>query len=195
MTAAILCGGKSKRFGEDKALFKIDNTPLFEVVYRKIKDLFSEIIIVSKKLLPFSHMDVTLAKDIYDAGPLGAIYTALFYAKSERVFVIGCDMPFINPELVKFFIDYRKTYDLLMAKTPDGLQPLFSIYTKRCLPKIKLSIERGNFKISSFIRGVKTVFLESTFFSHIDKELLTFFNINTKSDLKNIEDRLRYLHF
>ncbi len=47
MTGIILAGGKSRRMGTNKAFIDSGGVPLFERVYRVVKEIFSEIIIVT----------------------------------------------------------------------------------------------------------------------------------------------------
>ncbi len=44
-----------------------------------------------------------------DKGSLGGIYTALSQASSESVLVLACDMPFVNPDLLRFMIKPSST--------------------------------------------------------------------------------------
>jgi molybdopterin-guanine dinucleotide biosynthesis protein A len=37
-------------------------------------------------------------------GPLGGIFTGLTYSTSEHSFVMGCDMPFVEPRLIGYMI-------------------------------------------------------------------------------------------
>jgi molybdopterin-guanine dinucleotide biosynthesis protein A len=106
MTGIILAGGKSTRMGEDKAFIEVGEVPLFERAYRVLREIFSEIIIVANDARPFENYEARLQKDIIsDKGALGGLYTGLFHSQSHHAFCAACDMPLLNPRLIKYMAE------------------------------------------------------------------------------------------
>ena len=64
MTGIILAGGKSRRMGGNKAFIDAGGVPLIERVYRVLREIFPEVIIVANDAHPFEMYDARLQKDI-----------------------------------------------------------------------------------------------------------------------------------
>jgi molybdopterin-guanine dinucleotide biosynthesis protein A len=114
MTGIILAGGKSQRMGRNKAFIDSGGIPLFERVYRIFREIFSEIIIVANDVLPFKNHEAILLRDIIlGKGALGGLYTGLFHSSNYHAFCAACDMPFLNPGVIKYMREERDEYDVI----------------------------------------------------------------------------------
>ena len=180
MTAIILVKGKSKRIGEDKAFLKINENCLIELVIKKLQVVFTDILIVSPNPSFYNFLGVRAIKDIiFKKGPLGAIYTGLSFAEDEYSFVCGCDMPFLNSNLLVVMKKMAKNWDILVPVINGFLEPLHSIYSKNCLKAIKRHLDRDDLKVKSFFSEVRCRYLSEKIVRRYDPQLLTFFNLNT----------------
>ncbi|NUM36777.1 MAG: molybdenum cofactor guanylyltransferase, partial [Candidatus Brocadiae bacterium] len=102
ISCVILSGGKSSRMGQNKALMKIGNQSLIEIMYGKVKGLFREILISSNSPHEYSFLNIPIVPDlVQNKGPIAGIYSGLKSAKNDRVFFISCDIPLMTPELIK----------------------------------------------------------------------------------------------
>ena len=107
-TAIILAGGFSKRFGSDKGILKIANTPLINHVVKRVSSLVNEIIIVtnSKKKINLYSKEIIGVKvafflDIYDSiGPLGGALTGLKHSAGDYSLIVPFDTPFLSNRTV-----------------------------------------------------------------------------------------------
>jgi molybdopterin-guanine dinucleotide biosynthesis protein A len=116
-------------------------------------------------------------------GPLEAIRTALSNSLTSRVALVGCDLPFVTPEL----------FDLLLrlpgdqhATVPVGadknLEPLCAIYRTEALPVVTGLMARGERKISLLFDRVPTRLVTFDELRHLPGSELFFENINTPED-------------
>lgn len=197
ISAVILAGGKSKRFGKNKAFLKIGDRILIDQIVEKMAGLSNEIIIVTNILkkfyyLPkkFDYLNVKLIKDITPyKGSLGGIYSGLLFAENNSNFVVACDMPFLNISLLKYIISFCQDYDVVIPKINNFFEPLHAIYSKKCLKPIKKLIDEDNLKIIDFFKDVDVKFIGKNEIEKFDPDLLSIFNINTLEDLKIAEER------
>jgi len=189
--AVILAGGKSNRMGKDKAFLLLGNKPLFEYVLKVCAHLFKDIMVITKDPDPFLKYPVRVERDIVDAGALGGLYTGLSLALTPFVFCVACDMPFLREEFVKYLISLKNGYDAVVPMGPDGLHPLCAVYSKSCLNPIEKSIAEGNRRISSFFKEIKLRLVKAEEVRIFDPQFLSFFNINTPSDLRRAEKALK----
>jgi Molybdopterin-guanine dinucleotide biosynthesis protein A len=89
----ILAGGRSSRFGDDKCAFEIDNRTMLE----RVLDALEDPVVVSDRQRKISKGRLILDREL--RGPVRAIAQALPLLKANRVFITGCDFPFLKPEI------------------------------------------------------------------------------------------------
>jgi molybdopterin-guanine dinucleotide biosynthesis protein A len=188
MTGIILSGGKSIRMGgENKAFLSINGEFVIDRVLKIFKELFDETIIVTNSPLDYLDYDVRIVTDIIKGkAALGGIYTGLFYASSEHCFVSACDMPFLDKRFIEYMISSIKGYDIIVPHASDGLQPLHSIYSKKCIPLMKKLIDRDDLKIRILYKKMNTLTLPTDTIRSFDQNERMFLNINSHEDFKRI---------
>jgi molybdopterin-guanine dinucleotide biosynthesis protein A len=187
MTGVILSGGKSARMGTNKAFLEIEGIRLIDRITLMFRDMFREVILVTNSPLDYLDQDCVIAADIFkNKGALGGIYTGLFYASFDHVFVSACDMPFLNRSFIEHMIKCADRYDIVVPEPPDGLQPLHAIYSKRCLSPIKKLMDTGDLKITGFYKGLKTMVIPEADIKSFDPKGKMFMNVNTREDLERI---------
>ena len=187
MTGIILAGGKSRRMGENKAFIDVGGVPLFERVYRVFKEIFTEIIVVANDAGLFEGYEARLQKDILlNKGPLGGLYTGLFYSSNYHAFCTACDMPFLNPRLIKYMVEERGEYDVIVPKTPDGLHPLHAIYSKKCLSPMRQLLDRDDLRIVNFFHRVRVRYIDETEIRKVDPHMRSFINVNTEEEMETV---------
>jgi molybdopterin-guanine dinucleotide biosynthesis protein A len=102
-SAAILCGGRSRRMGRDKALLEVDGVPMVVRVAQAADAAgASGIATVGGDgdgiAAAFGAIDVdVVADDTPGEGPLGGILTALSRLDTDLVLILGCDLVTPSP--------------------------------------------------------------------------------------------------
>lgn len=185
VTGIILAGGRSSRFGSNKAFATIGNETLVERVVRQIQDIFPEVIIVTNDPLAYVDLGLTIVTDIIPhQGPLGGIYTGLFFGRFPSVFVTACDMPFINTPLIRYMVSRKESFDVVVPKIDDKFEPLCALYGKRCLKPMQKLLEGGKRQVIEVFKSVKVLTIEKDEVHRFDPGEKCFFNINTVEDWK-----------
>ena len=188
VTGIILVGGKSLRFGRNKAVEKIAGMTLVERVIRRLSAITHEIILVtnddSNQFAEFNFVDVVT--DIYPAkGPLGGIYTGLVFSHSVANIVVACDMPFLNTELLGYMVNLLHGFDAVVPRWQNGqIEPLHGIYSIGCVPVMKKRLENEQLSISGCLQEMRIRYLEQAEFIKFDPESRSFFNINSQADVE-----------
>lgn len=185
MSAVILAGGKSRRMGKDKRTLEWGGTKFLDSVCFTLGELFDEIILVTAiEDYPCGHLPVRLVTDsIPQKGSLGGLFTGIREASYSCVFVVACDMPFLNPLVISRLCALPEN-DVVMPKLSTGYQPLHARYSKRCSVIMEKMIKEGNLRIQSLIQDptLSIQIVEETFFNDIDPHGYSFLNINTPAD-------------
>jgi molybdenum cofactor guanylyltransferase len=187
ITGIILAGGKNSRMGTNKAFLEIDGSRLIDKTINIYREIFPEIIIVTNDPLSYIEFtDAAIVTDIYKGkGPLGGIYTGLFYANNSYAFVTACDMPFLNKDFIIYLIEQTGKYDVIVPDLPDGFQALHAIYSRNCLSRLKRMIDADKLKISGFYKEIRLLSIKEEQIKPFNKDGRLFFNINTPEDLKS----------
>ena len=193
---AVLAGGKSQRFGEDKSQVQLGNQLLIDYVLAEIIDVFNEIIIVSNNLIKFNQSEkVSLIKDFKkNLGPLGGVLSAMKWIKENNkdyqwVSTFPADTPFFKKKhLQKFYekIDIHESY-LFFMKSHETRHNIFGLWSLSLFDKLEKALIKGDRKVELWANeiGVKTIDFD---FKNNDDP---FFNINTKEDLENAKKLLK----
>jgi molybdopterin-guanine dinucleotide biosynthesis protein A len=123
---------------------------------------------------------------IPDRGSLGGLYTGLRQASTDHVFVVACDMPFLQPDVVQYVIALKADADVVMAKREGRLQPMHAVYSRSCLPHLEEMVKTRHLKIQDLVTNptLRVRLITEAELSLIDPEGRSFFNINSPSDLE-----------
>ena len=189
ISCVILAGGKSIRLGHDKVLERVGNTSLLERVVSRIDSLSKDIIIVTAEKRTFAslvnHPKVKTAHDILPGrGSLGGIYTGLVKSSSHHNLVVAADMPFLNEALLRYMIEVSDGFDFVIPRINNLFEPLHAVYSKNCIAPIETIFKQGKRVIIELFNYVKVRYVEAAEVDKFDPRHLSFFNINTKEDLK-----------
>jgi molybdopterin-guanine dinucleotide biosynthesis protein A len=181
-SAMILAGGKGSRIGYDKKNLIMGGEKIIDKLITAMSNHFDEIIVSSNTT--FKRENIITVKDSIGEGPLAGIYSALKICKSEYLYVIACDMPFISishiDSLKKIICD-GNDYDAVVCKRDDGfMEPFNSFYNKSCLPSIQRHLEDGEYKMGYLLKKLNVYAI-----TQFDEKL--FFNINYAEDLAAAE--------
>jgi len=178
VSCIILAGGENSRIGQEKASLRIGERTFIEEQVSSLKRLFDEIIIVTNNLKNFKDMDTKVVTDIVSpSGPMGGLYTGLSISSNIHCFVIGCDMPLINLELVEFMIDEIFENDIIIPLSSRGKETLFALYSINCLETLKQQIELKNLKLINILKYHKVGYISHKEIKKYDPKELSFLNV------------------
>jgi molybdopterin-guanine dinucleotide biosynthesis protein A len=151
LSAGILAGGASSRMGRDKARLDFRGQPLILRQIDLLRPLFQEVLIAAKGSGCFA------ARSVPDLLPepsaLTGVHALIAGASTSRVFVVACDMPFLNPALIRDLLG--RAGDVVLPVTSRGPEPLHAVYSKTCLPAIEAAAAAGDWKMTGFHKDVR----------------------------------------
>jgi molybdopterin-guanine dinucleotide biosynthesis protein A len=170
-------------------LERINNQLLIERTIERISPLAQPVLVVTSReqfnIISASRLKASVVVDSYPGkGALGGLYTGLTVAASLYSFVVGCDMPFLNRDLIGYIIDNSQGFDVVVPKIQKMAEPLHALYSKNCLQPIFEMMQEGVLGILHLFDLVKTRYIDERELAQFDIEKLSFFNINTLADLK-----------
>ncbi len=183
VTGAILAGGTSRRMGCDKALLPYHGGRFLEAIYRRMAELFDEVLLVTNAPEAYGFLPCRKVPDLFPGqGSLAGIHSALVHGASEHVFVVACDMPTIHPGLVRYMASLRAGHDIVVPEGEKGAEPLHACYGKGALPAIEKALRDGCRRVVSFYDGVRVRRLPAQEVARLDPAFTSFRNVNTPED-------------
>ena len=182
ITGIILVGGQSRRMGRDKAFLEIDGRPLFEIVLDLFRANFPRILLVGNREERFTPYQLPVLPDIYPGSSLGGLYTGLYHAQTEHVFVSSCDLPFPSEKVLRHLCSLKESFDAVVPSTSYGYEPLFALYSKSCLAPIKAQLETGEYCAFSYYPQLNIRYVPPAELAPLDPEARAFLNLNTPEE-------------
>ncbi|MBT4774956.1 MAG: molybdenum cofactor guanylyltransferase [Crocinitomicaceae bacterium] len=181
-TGIILAGGKSTRMGEDKGLVFLDGSPMIAHVIEHLKEVVDEIIVIANNA-EYQQFGFPVYSDlVMGKGPVGGIYTGLFYSKTEVNLCISCDAPFVSAPFLKWLLSRANSSNITLPRFNENVYQLIGVYKKSAFPIFKKNLNSDRLKLSKVNDEAGCAIVDagkSGLLLH-EKE---FSNMNRKSDL------------
>ncbi len=187
VTGVLLAGGKSRRMGEDKRYLVVGEQTLLERGLVVLRSIFQEVLVVIAQDSPPLDVDARVVRDLVpNCGSLGGVYTGLTQATAPCIFVVACDMPFLDQAVIAQFTSRRATADIVMAKLAARLHPMHALYGKRCLPALEQMIRARQLKIQEMVShaSLRVRYVTEADLLTLDPSGRSFQNVNTPEDLE-----------
>jgi len=191
--AVVLAGGQSKRFGEDKNQAKLGNITLLEHVLAKVTKKFEKTLIISNQNLNIKTLNsITVVPDCIQGnlGPLVGVLTSMKWIKKNNkqyqwVATFPSDTPFFDTSIIEKYKSKINLNESLLyfVKSNQKRHNIFGLWSVKLMDTLVNDLINNNFrKVEEWANkiGVETINIK------IDK-FDPFFNINTKTDLKEAE--------
>ena len=189
VTGVILAGGRSSRFGTNKALSLFEGERLIERLLRSIQKVTPSILLVTHMPEVYEFLDIPMTEDLIpDCGPLGGIYTALKTIQTPLSLCIACDMPFVRSDFMNYMVQVADNFDVVVPMSGQREEPLCAVYRTTCIPAIEERIQARKYKMIGFYRQMYIKRITEADTDYYNPEML--FNVNTQVDYAEAISRL-----
>ncbi|MGI6435234.1 MAG: molybdenum cofactor guanylyltransferase [Syntrophomonadaceae bacterium] len=191
-SAAILAGGRSSRMGSNKALASLNGVTVLEYILGRLQPRFEEILIVTNEPALFEFYPARVITDIYPRkGPIAGIHAALSSISEKQLFLLSCDMPFIQVKLIFHMLEHSADYDAVVPVVAGRIQPTAAVYQKSCLPLLTDCLENDKLKLTRIFEDLHTLYIEEAVLSSFGPVKEMFFNINDPTALEKAREIAR----
>lgn len=183
MTGIILAGGENKRMGRDKAFLAFAGRPLIERILETLGSVCKNIIIVTNSPERYSAYDARVVTDLFDKrGPLTGICSGLKNSTDDYNFVVACDMPYLNRDLMAYMAGLTEGYDVVVPAVGDLVEPLHAVYRRSLMPLMEQRIRQGDQRIRGMFTNLRVRYVSREEIERFDPERKSFKNLNTPQD-------------
>lgn len=180
LTAVVLAGGASSRYGSDKARAIVGGRRMIDRVADAARKHVDEVLVSVGN--PSVRYDVEGARHVIDqvqgAGPLAGLHAALSAMHTSWLLALACDMPFLTDTTLDVLLGARsEDAQAIVACTPDGRRhPLCACYQGRILPVVDAHLRAGNRALVALLDALPRV-------RYVDLAPDALRNVNIATDL------------
>ncbi len=159
----ILAGGKSRRFGSDKARAPIEGTPAVVRLADLLAGVAVCVTVVADRDGRYADLGLKTVGDIVpEKGPIGGLLTAVDDNGPDGwVFVTACDCIGIRPEWIHTLLAERSGAPpgakAVVFRTEKGFEPLFGVYHGSLRSVLSTEIDNNRLKMQDFLDKIETV--------------------------------------
>lgn len=173
-----MAGGKSSRFGSNKALSEYGGKTFLQCAISRLQPYVGELV-VSGFYKEYENLNIPILKDdIADIGALGGIYTALKHCHTPWILVLTCDMPMISNGLIERMLVNAQDKKVIAWKHDKSVGVFPILISKDMLADVGDMIDNERYRVKQL-------------FDRADAELINvpeewkdcFANINRKEDV------------
>jgi molybdopterin-guanine dinucleotide biosynthesis protein A len=180
----VLCGGRSRRMGRDKARILLDGATLIERAVGVLGELTAEVLLASGPGPRYPELGLECVLDAGpDLGPLGGLEAALARlarADVRYAVVLACDMPHMTGTSLGRLLERARASraGVTLVSTPAGVEPLCAVYDVAVLPAVRAALTRGERRMTSFHEGLAVERVPET-----ELDAGCTFNLNSPAEL------------
>ena len=189
VTGVILAGGASSRMGSNKALLPHKGGRFIESIFRELSEIFPEVILVTNNPDQYQFLPCRKVPDLFEGmGALAGIHAGLAQSSNPAVFAVACDMPHLDPWLIRHIANRGTGCDVVLPHSNGGYEPLHALYREGCLPVMEQCLRKGERRIISILPQLRVREIAAAEVARFDPSFDSFSNINTPQeyyDLRN----------
>lgn len=182
-TGIVLAGGQSRRMGRDKALLPFGEDTLLGRVVRRVGGVCSRVIVVAREADAYPGFEVALDR-FPGCGPLAGLHAGLLEARTDLCVCVACDLPFLEPALLRLLLDRAEGYDAALPLLGGRVEPLCSVYRRSVTAVAESLLRAGGGSMRDLLRRLRVRAVGEEELRMADPELLSFLNVNTPEDYR-----------
>jgi molybdopterin-guanine dinucleotide biosynthesis protein A len=199
--AIILAGGLSSRFGSNKALQTLGGKPLICHMIERVSSVADEVVVVLGRGESGTKYDAALPPhvrvvndDREGKNPIVGMVAGLGAIESAYAVILACDAPFVSSEVIELLFQRALKADAAIPRwNLQRIEPLQAVYCRVSTLRAALeTVIPPDLSIEDMIAKLERVVYVSVEdeIAAIDRDLITFFNINTREDLATAESMI-----
>lgn len=151
----ILAGGRSRRFGSDKARARFDGVPQIVRLSKLTGGIARTVTVVASAAGAYQDLGLRTIGDLRSGlGPLGGLYTALDDAGDGWILLLACDWVGVEATWLGTLLNSVSEKTSVICFENVGYEPLLSLYHSSIRDVVLRQIERGELAMHQLLRRV-----------------------------------------
>ena len=188
VSAIVLAGGRSSRFGRDKLIEPVEGRSLLEHSIAAVRPVADEVLVITAPLgAPMVDEDVRIVHDSAPfGGPLLGLAAGLAEAREAIVLVTAGDMPNVEPSVIRLLLKALDdaSVEVVVLAEGDRLQPLPMVLRRDpARAALERLIESGERRLGSLTDAIPRAVIAEAAWRAVDPEGRTLRDIDSPADL------------
>lgn len=155
-TLVVLAGGRSSRMGRPKSDLPVAGGTLLEWIVRRLGPGFAETLVCGAAAPAGAG---AIADRIAGAGPLAGIEAGLAAMRTERAFVLACDMPRASAALAGLLLDRARGHDAAVPLVGGIAHPTCAVYERRVGARLAAALAAGHRRLGDVVASLDSVYV------------------------------------
>jgi len=191
VAGVVLAGGRASRMGgRDKAFAAVEGEPIAVRAVRIFRSLFAQVLVSTNRPERFAGLDVqTVADQFPGCGPLAGIHAALLASRYPHVFVAACDMPGLDPDVIRFLLRRVGSADAVVPCWDGDVEPLHAVYAVGALREIEAHLRAGQNAVRDVLRRLRVDYVSEAEMRAVRGAARSLTNVNTPEELAAVGGR------
>jgi len=191
VAGVVLAGGRASRMGgRDKAFAAVEGEPIAVRAVRIFRSLFAQVLVSTNRPERFAGLDVQTVADRFPAcGPLAGIHAALLASRYPHVFVAACDMPGLDPDVIRFLLRRVGSADAVVPCWDGDVEPLHAVYAVGALREIEAHLRAGQNAVRDVLRRLRVDYVSEAEMRAVRGAARSLTNVNTPEELAAVGGR------
>jgi molybdopterin-guanine dinucleotide biosynthesis protein A len=188
VTAIVLAGGRSRRFGSDKLAVEIDGMTVLDRAIVAVSALATEVLLVGEATTGQPIRRIVDPEPF--GGPLQAVSGALDAVGTDVALVVAGDMPSLVPDVLKLLVDVlaaTTAHAVILADPRDPLrrQPLpLAVQVEPARTAAATALESGDRSLVRLLDRLHLVAVPVDQWQPLDPEARTLVDIDVPDDIR-----------
>jgi len=187
VSAVVLAGGRSSRFGRDKLAEPLDDGTVLTRAIRAVEAVASDVVVVAGPDSTFELPSGTrLARDAEPGGgPLVGVLAGLEAAAYERVLIVGGDMPWLVPGVLAALLAALEPDHEAAALKSDGRVQQLPLAVRRgpALSAARVLTAAGGRRLGALVEVLDTGVVPELAWRPLDPDAATLRDVDVPEDL------------
>jgi molybdopterin-guanine dinucleotide biosynthesis protein A len=191
VASVLLAGGRATRMGgRNKAFAAVGGEPIAARTIRVLRAIFPQVIVATNTPGEFARFGAEVVADVHPGrGPLAGLHAALRVARHPHLFVVACDMPGLDPEVIRFLLGRIGDADAIVPRWDGDIEPLHAVYAVRLLPLVERCLGEGRAAMRDFLPLVRVDYVSEAELRSVSAAAASFTNVNTPEELAAVGGR------
>lgn len=182
----VLTGGRSSRFGGNKAFADVDGKPMAVHVADRVRAVCDSVTLVGPAET-YGSLGLRVIEDsVADFGPVAGVLAALEDSSAQWSLIVACDMPSVRTDFLDLLVQRAESssVDVVMPLDGEGReQPLCAVYSKRVEVPLRRAVATGISKVRQALEGSSIAYLPRSEYAEMDPTGDMLLNVNRPEDL------------
>ena len=191
LAGVVLCGGRSRRMGVDKATIEIGGSTLLERATTRLGEVCDPVLVAPGDLRLEAGGYGIVEDAVPGAGPLSALVAVLRRSPRPLIAVVAVDMPWLDPLLLQWLAGRIGDHDAAVCATDRGAEPLHAVYAKSALGPAEDALRSADRSLHGLLGQVRVLTVPETEWKAAGFSDRFARNVNTPADLADLRLELR----